>query len=194
MQDVTLEALRAFLKEYAGHVKPEELGFYAEIGMEPISALQEMLGLLSLDDEPSNGGYFSTPANSLSFARPGVDGIHFSFLLLNNSDERPIVMTTPMNFDETNRIVGSSLHEFLRLGSRFGYSSLEQLTYDYDKTVVAISASFQEKQSDFVEAMISRFDLQPWDNVDQRLKELNAQYLPQLVLPDEEEWLKRNKR
>lgn len=84
--------------------------------------------------------YDATPKNCLTFAGTGGDGVHFGFLDLGYgvSDDSPVVMTIPMNFDQPNLVVGASLRDFLGLGTRLGYFCLEQLVYHRPHSVAAL--------------------------------------------------------
>ena len=149
----------------------------------------ESIGLF-LVDNPRWGGYDSTPLNSRGFASTGGDGVHFSFVEIDGeiSDDSPIVMTVPMNFNNTNLIVGDTLTEFLALGCRFGYFRLEQLVYQRAKTVAKIESAVDYQCDDYYEgldrlalnALTTTFRLQLWTNIESRLKELESSYYPLL--------------
>lgn len=88
------------------------------------------LGLIldkSLDE--SRYGH-CTPANCVTFAHTGGEGVHFSFLLDDGAvNERcPVVVTCPCLSGGTY-VVGEGLHEFLCLGHYRGYFGLEQLAF-----------------------------------------------------------------
>ena len=77
--------------------------------------------------------YASTPRNSLTFARTGGDGVHYSLLEVSGrpSDLQPIVMTVPMA--GRNVVLAETFEEFLCLGYHVGWFSLEQVVYDLAK-------------------------------------------------------------
>lgn len=69
-------------------------------------------------DRLENGGYHSTPTNTLSFAQTGTGGEHFSFLILNESidSSSPVIFTTPVNsMGIENVIVAKNFDIFIRL-------------------------------------------------------------------------------
>ena len=74
--------------------------------------------------------YSSTPANSITFASTGGDGVHFGFLQSTSTTVRdgPVVMTVPMA-TRANHVVAGSIREFLGLGCIHGWFSLDQLAY-----------------------------------------------------------------
>jgi hypothetical protein len=74
--------------------------------------------------------YFCTPANALTFASTGGDGVHYSFLQLPgvSIEGQPVVMTVPMA-DRHNVVIAESLGEFLGLGYFVGWFGIEQLVY-----------------------------------------------------------------
>jgi hypothetical protein len=85
-------------------------------------------------------------------------------------------MTVPMQFDHPNHVVGTTLHQFLCLGCRTGYFSLEQLAYDPLGTVERLTVgepdpAVDQHQLDF---LVERLELQPWTNIGSRLAELAA--------------------
>lgn len=127
--------------------------------------------------------YRDTPANSTTFASTGGDGVHYGFLVDSEveADDPPIVMTVPMNFERPNVIVGSNLKEFLSLGCRAGYFSLEQLVYDPVGTVLDLqSAEFSpDASSEEIELLTqisAEFDVSPWRDPGARLDELRSMF------------------
>jgi hypothetical protein len=126
--------------------------------------------------------YDSTPKGSITFASTGGDGVHYGLLRIGD-EAMPVVMTVPMNFDNLHMIVGEDIVDFLSLGCRVGYFSLEQLTYDYQQSI-----DWLESHSDYGEALATderrllhvlceEFGLLPWKGVDKKLQRLNAKYL-----------------
>lgn len=142
---------------------------------------------------PRNMGYWCTPTNSFTFATTGGDGVHFGYLAIPDLELEfaPIVMTVPMG-DKPNLIVGANLTEFLSLGCRLGYFGLEQLVYDFPKTVAAlVSSKFDPEILSVDRALLAKlsleFNLEPWPDPASRLLFLQNQYLPLLELPDGED-------
>ncbi len=112
-----------------------------------------------------------------------------------------MVMTVPANYGEENLIVGSSLYEFLCLGSRTGYFLLEGLTYsdsgkktlEYlehpealvkEESQVLNKENFKRKEN-LLQLLRDRLSLKPWKNVEKRLKELQS-FKKSLDLPSDE--------
>ena len=92
------------------------------------------MGLL-LDRRLVNGGYWCTPANSLSFGGTGGDGAHFSFLVTDNAitDRTPVFISVPDNFgepEEANIVLGRGFEDFIRLGLHCGYSCMAQFAFN----------------------------------------------------------------
>lgn len=140
------------------------------------------VGLL-LEPREHSAGYESTPTNTDTFAYTGGDGVHYGFLLLADraADALPVVMTVPMA--SANIIVGATFFEFLRLGCRNGYFSLEQLSYDWDGTVAHLQSIHEIPEHDekgYLRAINERFGLTPWPDVAGCLAELQRLYLPLL--------------
>lgn len=124
---------------------------------------------LRVDGSLVPSGYDAVPVGYLSFASTGGDGVHFN---IPKGEAGPIIMTVPMAFDRPNIVVGANVGEFLSLGCVFGYFRLEQLAYDMDGTISAIQ--HPEEQSDALHKLSTYFGLRPWQNVGQRLDELNS--------------------
>ena len=127
--------------------------------------------------------YTSTPRNSLTFASTGGDGVHYGFLVGSQFKESdpPIVMTVPMNFDLPNVIVGENLEEFLALGCRAGYFSLEQLVYDRVRTIRDLETGdlypdTTDEELDLLTAICAEFEVAPWPNVEGRLDQLRDRF------------------
>ncbi|MEL6814926.1 MAG: hypothetical protein AAFP03_08945, partial [Cyanobacteria bacterium J06598_3] len=102
-------------------------------------------------EELSDDRYFCTPLNSLSFARTGVDGEHFSFLVFDNviNAKSPVVVTAPMGREGSqNAIVAKNFKTFLRLWVRFGGFPLVDLAFDREHALtVYTDAEWQPKGS-----------------------------------------------
>lgn len=152
----------------------------------------EPVGLI-LRAPPQNGGYWCTPTNALSFATTGGDGVHYSLLVVDGAvtDFSPVVMTVPM-CDTPNVVVGANLKEFLALGCRFGYFSLEQLIYHPERTIETLSVQRFDPETGGVERALlkkisAHFNVTPWTEPRRRLKELASQYGHLIVLPPQGE-------
>jgi hypothetical protein len=94
------------------------------------------VGLLLLRP-PERAWCESTPKNSHVFAHTGGDDVHYCLLEVDGkvSDESPVAMVVPGSRNRPRFIVGDSIHEFLALGCTIGYFFLEQLVYDFDRTL-----------------------------------------------------------
>lgn len=69
--------------------------------------------------EGPDSRYLNTPLDVISFARPGVDGIHFGFLTdfgqVEDLENAYIVRVSPMDFDGPVKIVARNIQDFLRI-------------------------------------------------------------------------------
>src|SRR5512133_3142334 len=101
----------------------------AQCAKDPRWVLGEPCGLF-LERPLARWNYFCTPANSLTFASTGGDGVHYGFLRVSGvaPDSWPVVMTVPMA-DTHNLVVSADLKEFLGLGYNVRWFSLEGLVY-----------------------------------------------------------------
>jgi hypothetical protein len=94
-------------------------------------------------------------------------------------------------------VVGASLREFLALGCRTGYVQLEQLAYRRGRLEVVSRLEIGHWDAgwegwdgleaaiapvELLAALTQGFDLAPWANVERRLAELEARYLPVVQL------------
>lgn len=118
--------------------------------------------------------YDATPADAVTFASTGGDGVHFSASL--GLSGPLIVMTVPTQFDQPNVVVGQDLRELLSLGCASGYFQLEQLAYG------SPSAAFkpwgEAKAADQLALLRDALKLSPWPSVQPRLEQLRAQLVP----------------
>ncbi|MEL6158795.1 MAG: hypothetical protein AAFQ40_04040 [Cyanobacteria bacterium J06623_5] len=138
--------------------------------------------------------YYCTPKNVITFASTGCDGVHFSFLRTDSSSNNPapasvvtqlsrspVVMTVPMNFENQNIVVSENLYEFLCLGCKTGYGTLELLScpesdlralksFDY---AAALSAA----QLSDLRMLNEVFSLSPYINLEGRMRHLQSTYL-----------------
>ncbi len=157
---------------------------YAPLGLGPIG--------LNLIQEPNRIDYLYTPLNALSFA--GSDELFFSFLQVPELPltKHPIIMTAMGGYLHPNVIVGSSLHEFLSLGSLVGFDALYSLASFFEGNEERSIARIEEKAqslSDIEKSMLSRFrakfELTPWTNIGARLKQLEQEWGRFVALSDE---------
>lgn len=144
---------------------------------------------LAIHDELRRNGYDCTPANCLTFASTGGDGVHFS-IIETLGTRSPVVMTVPMNFSEENLIIADSIYEFLCLGCKYGYFALEGLVYDFEETVLEIeecntlaySDLEDEKEAQLLSALSDAFNLRPIANVTSYITEANQKHSASLIL------------
>jgi hypothetical protein len=127
----------------------------------------------------------TTPSNTIAFAHPGGDDVHFSLVQhgKNLGDNSPVVMTVPMGGEDVraiNVILGSNLYEFLCLGCEHGYSDLEQLFYDPADTIARLSSREQndcgEEATETLGVYRRELGLKPWKDIGTRLQELDDQF------------------
>lgn len=91
-----------------------------------------------------------------------------------------MVMTVPM-CDMPNTIVGATLVDFLALGCRQGYFTLEQLIYQYDAQIAALDSQALDEEADeneilLLQTITTGFSLQPWDDHAGRFRSLEDKY------------------
>jgi len=139
------------------------------------------IGLI-LHGKLENWGYWCTPSNSITFASTGGDGVHYGILDIGAgfTDSSPIVMTVPM-CDTPNTIVGESLLDFLALGCRQGYFTLEQLIYRRDRQLAALdSQDFDpeatNEERSMLESISQRFALAPWKDHASKFEALQGRF------------------
>lgn len=124
---------------------------------------------LRIVEYPAPSGYDASPKGYLAFASTGGDGVHFS---VPDGTDGPVVMTVPMSFDNPNFVVGADIKEFLSLGCVYGYFSLEQLAYSWERTVEAIEAACTPSPA--LQQLAENFGLRRWLQVGKRLRELES--------------------
>lgn len=144
---------------------------------------------------PHRYEYWCTPINSLTFATTGGDGVHYGLLNVSGefTDFSPVVMTVPA-CEKPNTIVGANLKEFLALGCRYGYFSLEQLVYQPSQTLEELhcrrtNPEGTREERSLLDRLSSEFNLQPWVAPEHRLLELHAAFfesVQQLPLPPDD--------
>jgi hypothetical protein len=142
-----------------------------------------------------------TPANCITFAHTGGEGVHFSFLCRDGAveAESPIVITNPGAWGN-NFVVGEDLFDFLCLGCHRGYFALEQLAYDRDTTLeVYTNEHWQpsnashhsvgycpdEKQTRVLRRLTEALRLRPWTDP-KRFELLQKRFLSLLAPPLEQ--------
>jgi hypothetical protein len=164
----------------------EEVG--RETGGEPTGAL-ESIGML-LDRRFHHSGYDTTPANALTFAGTGGDGVHFSLIAVRGAiDERsPVLMSVPAA-RQTEFIVGADFRDFMAFGARRGFFYLEQVAYRADAFFKAYTGASEgsvgatEEETILLDRLRRVFAVSPWPNARKHFDELQARYRPLLEPP-----------
>lgn len=178
-EPVELKSLRALVARVAvaNRVKPYEaiwpLGF-------------ELLDVLE------NFGYHCTPVNSFAFGATGGDGVHLS-LLEGPPTSGAVVLTTPVG-DIPNSVVAESFADFLRLGYYGGFGWLEELGYGREglqAKYIQEAQKLSKPAGSLLQEIRDVFELAPYDDVAAHLAGLER-HAASLVLPDQEEWARRN--
>ena len=179
---VSLDALRTFDSDHPGGAGLSDLG-------------------LTLLDPLEDPWCEETPSNTRVFATTGGDSVHFCLLDLggDTKETSPILMVVPCNPDMPRMVLGDSLHEFLALGSVIGFFFLEQLTYDFDRTLpilfdweaFLLDSYFGQPppaedladlatQRELLKQLSETFGLAPWPNARERIAELQSRWTPSL--------------
>ncbi len=138
---------------------------------------------LNLIDDIKRWEYWCTPMNTACFASTFGDGVHFSFICESGQvfDNSPVVMTIP-TAQTTNIIVGENLIDFLSLGCRASYFTLEQIEYQPQSHISLLDShtypsDMNKEEINMLQAIESEFDLKPWSNNEERLEELKQKYI-----------------
>ncbi len=129
--------------------------------------------------------YWCDPTNVETFAETGMGGAHFGELISRNG-KRPVVLIAPEISERPCTIVGESLYEFLCLGSRVGFGLIVELPLQPAWTVQQIEKRVEAKslkERRILKELRSQFGLTPWDEVGNRLFDLQERYLDELEMP-----------
>jgi hypothetical protein len=136
--------------------------------------------------------YWCTPANVVTFATTGGDGVHYSYLpSAAGASVCPVVMTVPMAAAEPrecNVVIAESFDEFFCLGYFVGWFSLEQLVYDRASALAYFSAPDPDHDDEWCLPRLAfirqALKIKPGPPHEARLSELEAKYLDRLVFPE----------
>src|SRR5438132_1061583 len=62
--------------------------------------------------------YSCEPRNVLTFAKMGVDGVHYAIVKIDSEirDDSPVIHVSPMDFDEPYCVLGASFLDYLAHG------------------------------------------------------------------------------
>lgn len=110
------------------------------------------------------------------------NGVHFGIVTdyKKRKWQRPIVMTVPMCLsDQSNIIVAEDLHEFFSIGFHAGWFGLEQLVYDFNRTIEYYSSTKEDLSSQeraFLEIIREKLKLKFMPLTKRRLAELKSKY------------------
>ncbi|MBD2090063.1 hypothetical protein H6F67_09380 [Microcoleus sp. FACHB-1515] len=133
-------------------------------------------------------GYYCTPLNVKTFAGTGCDGVHFSFLEMDDRplSNSPVIMTVPTNFHgQQNVIIGENLYDFLCLGCRAGYSVLEEFSWSNGQLEPIRSNQYadylDQQQINLIEILNQELSLEPWSSLEDKIISLNSTYLSHLI-------------
>jgi hypothetical protein len=144
-------------------------------------------GIFLMRPPLSNDIYLATPTNTRAFARTGMDGCHYSFLLIDGEvqENSPVVMTYPSGAPD-NVIVGEDLFDFLCLGIGTDFAAMEELAWEPGKFIEQYPApgqfapSVDGKAREVLGCLAQRFSLKAWTNVATKLAQLEKKYHPWL--------------
>jgi hypothetical protein len=144
----------------------------AREGRSPDAAF-EAIGLI-LQRPLERATYGSTPSNTLTFARTGGDGVHFSFVLRDATvrSDSPVLMGVPMHFDRPNVVVGRDLRDFLALGVGCGFFALERIVNDPDAFFAGYPAAREGSGS--LRIIRAAFRVEPWTDPRAHLEDLKS--------------------
>ena len=111
------------------------------------------------------------------------------------------MMVVPCNSDAPRLVVGDTLRDFLSLGCTIGYFFLEQLVYDFDRTIEYLfdydaftrNNYFGEEPPDddledlaarraFLASLSTEFGLSPWPDARARFDALQKKWSHQVEL------------
>lgn len=143
----------------------------ASTGDEPPYAFERIGLLLEDPGAPGDWDYPATPVDAVTFASTGGDGVHFSLV----PQGPAVVMTVPRCFGNTTHVLAESLPEFLALGCRTGYFSLERLAYGWGRADQLADLRLSPPSDDpLLKSIVEEFGVSPWPDVEGRLAALEA--------------------
>lgn len=93
-----------------------------------------------------HSGYFNTPVDVVVFGWTGGDGDHYGFLTdfgtATDLENAPIVMVTPMSFEQPAVVVANNIREFMRIVMKD--SSLLYMGYESEQSYLKSEQEMQE--------------------------------------------------
>lgn len=149
--------------------------------------------------------YSCTPENSLMFARTGMDGEHFSFLVQEEAvdEQSPVIFTAPANFGGPyNVIVAENFCMFIGLLLRYGGFALGELAFNTQEAVSALSEPLESSRAlnvrryDYdtpddkkqaLEFVANKLQIQPYTYAPSEFEQLQARYMHRLIMPPDYE-------
>ena len=133
---------------------------------EPLAAIGLLFGVAA--------PYPQTPALAEPLLRSGVDGVHWSALPADSDSAYVVVMTVP-SAQRPNRVVGTSVMEFLGLGCVSGYATLDPLATDPASALPAAD-ELDEPALLVLAPLRSALDLHAWADIPGRLRFLKQRF------------------
>ncbi|MGD6844689.1 hypothetical protein ACQCVH_19515 [Bacillus infantis] len=140
----------------------------------------DLLGLY-YDYEGVDSRYLNTPLDVISFARPGIDGIHFGFLTdfgsVSDLHNAYIVRVSPMDFDDPVKLVARNLEDFLSIAVYTPHVldaiELSSSPEDVEKYIKQSEEYSDENRRTVVKAVQEALQLQPIDSLSYYLQKVN---------------------
>ncbi|MCA1035680.1 hypothetical protein LCL90_13655 [Bacillus infantis] len=140
----------------------------------------DLLGLY-YDYEGVDSRYLNTPLDVISFARPGIDGIHFGFLTdfgsVSDLHNAYIVRVSPMDFDDPVKIVARNLEDFLSIAVYTPHVldaiELSSSPEDVEKYIKQSEEYSDENRRTVVKAVQEALQLQPIESLSYYLQKVN---------------------
>ncbi|WP_188888783.1 hypothetical protein [Paenibacillus radicis (ex Gao et al. 2016)] len=166
---------------------------YQELEQEGNSA-DDVLGFYPMD---GHSGYFNTPMDVVAFGSTGMDGAHYGFLtdfgMVADLEEAPIVLVSPMDFDQPAVVVANNIREFIRIVMID--SSLLYMGYQNEQDYLEQNAApeYESTQEDLENGRIVR------ERLEERLhppviqdpytysEKVRAERMKQIIVPTQDE-------
>lgn len=118
-QQVELTDEESIKVNYGKYKRSSTFDALAEIYSELELEGHDPWSVLGFYPNDRHSGYSGTPLDVVTFGWTGGDGEHYGFLTefgaVTNLEEAPIVMVSPMNFDQPAIVVANDMKEFLRI-------------------------------------------------------------------------------
>lgn len=139
----------------------EEIMAWEKEITQKVPYLETPTGYFLQFDLMDNGGYRSSPADTIMFAGTGMDGIHFSFLMdfgsVTDLSLAPIIRVDPMDFGNCAKIVAKNIRDFFTLH----FSAHEELLLNDFESKVNYLNYLKEQEGDEEEEN-EYFDKKKW--------------------------------